>query len=90
VEVGLIDINGSVLAGVIALDPQEKVFRIPLDTFTEADFLIIPRPFPEFLLYKVTTNSTPFDWSAIETLQMVVMPGKQEKVDVRMERVWIE
>lgn len=89
-EIGLTDQNGSVLAEVITLSPQKKEYSIPLDSFTKADFVIIPRPYPDFLPYQVTTNSKLFDWPSIETLQLMLIPGQQEKVDVKIERVWME
>jgi hypothetical protein len=90
IEIGLIDKNGAVLAGEITIEPTGKIFRIPLSTLTKALFLIIPRPFPDFLPYKIQSNSKPFDWTSVETLQLVVKPGKQANVDLNIEKIWLE
>lgn len=89
-DIGLIDKNGSVLAGDINIRPEEKVFRIPLTALTNSQFLIIPRPFPEFLPYKVLSDSKSFDWSSIETLQLIVKPGKRKGININIERIWLE
>jgi hypothetical protein len=90
IEIGLIDKNGSVMAGIITIAANEKIFRIPLKDFANAPFLIIPRPYPEFLPYEVQPNNKPFDWSSIETLQLEVKQGKQENVDLNIEKIWLE
>jgi hypothetical protein len=89
-EIGLIDKNGSVSAGEITINPKEKVFKLPLNTFTNAPFLIIPRPYPDFLPYKIQTNSKPFDVSSVEMLQLIVKPGKQENINLTIEKIWLE
>jgi hypothetical protein len=89
-EIGLIDKNGSVIAGKISVRHGEKIFRIALANFTSAPFLIIPRPFPEFLPYSVQPENEPFDWSSAEVLQVVVKPGEQDKADLNIEKIWLE
>jgi hypothetical protein len=78
------------VAGEMTIIPKEKVFRIPLDTFANAPFLVLPRPFPDFLPYKVLSKGKPFDWSSAETLQLIVKPGKQANVDLYIEKIWLE
>jgi Beta-glucosidase/6-phospho-beta-glucosidase/beta-galactosidase len=90
VEIGLIDKNGTVMAGTFAIAPEENVFRISLDNLKKVPFLIIPRPFPDFLPYTVQPDNKPFDWSAVETLQVVVKPGAQENVNLNIEKIWME
>lgn len=90
VEVGLVDKNGTVLAGEISINPNDKVYKLSLSTFTKAPFIIIPRPFPDFLPYKVQPNDELFDWSAIETLQVAIKQRKQENVDLSIEKIWLE
>jgi len=90
IEIGLIDKNGSVLAGEMTIEPNGEVFRIPISTLTIAPFLIIPRPYPDFLPYKVQSSTKPFDWPSAETLQVVVKPGKLENVDLSIEKIWLE
>jgi len=90
VEIGLIDRNGSVFAGQASLDKNSKVLRIPLNTFKTAPFLVLPRPFPDFLPFKVPSGSKTFDWSSAEALQLMVMPGKQSNTDLQIEKIWLE
>jgi hypothetical protein len=90
IEVGLIDKNGSVLAGEMIINPNEKVFKIGLSSFKPAQFIIIPRPFPDFLPYKVQTFNKAFDWSSVETLQLVVKPGGKEGINLNIEKIWLE
>jgi hypothetical protein len=89
-EVGLIDNNGCVMAGVFKINPNEREFRVPLSTFVPAPFLIIPRPFPDFLPYKVQPDGKAFDWSSIETLQVVVLPGNTVNTDLNITKIWLE
>jgi hypothetical protein len=88
-EIGLIDKNGTAIAAEINITPNENIWRIPLNEFSNGSFLIIPRPFPEFLPYKLPSNSKAFDWSSAEMLQVVVKPGKQENVNLNIERIWL-
>lgn len=90
VEIGLIDKNGTVIAGTLLVTSKEKVFRISSDSLKKASFLIIPRPFPDFLPYTIQPNNKPFDWSAVESLQVVVKPGKQENINLNIEKIWME
>ena len=90
IQIGLIDKNGSVMAGEITVMPEEKVFRISLDSFVKAPYLVIPRPFPDFLPYKIQSGIKSFDWSSIETLQVIVKPGSQNNVDLYIEKIWLE
>jgi hypothetical protein len=90
IEIGLIDKNGSVMAGTITMTPKERIFSIQLSTFTNASYLIIPRPFPDFLPYKVSSVNKSFDWSSVETIQFIIKPGKEEKIDLNIEKIWLE
>jgi len=90
IEIGLIDANGSVVAGEMTILPKEKVFRIPLDALEKAPFLVIPRPFPDYLPYRIQSGITPFDWSSAETLQFMVKSGNQSNVDLYIEKIWLE
>lgn len=90
IEIGLIDKNGSVLSGSAVIDNQTKSYRLALESFKPALYLVIPRPYPDFLAYGVQTNEKPFDWSAVETLQVVVKQGKEAAVDLMIEKVWFE
>jgi hypothetical protein len=89
-EVGLIDENGCVMAGKFRINPGEKELRVPLSAFVPAPFLIIPRPFPDFLPYKVLPDGKAFNWSSVETLQVVVLPDELGKVNLNIEKIWLE
>ncbi|MFN8205923.1 MAG: cellulase family glycosylhydrolase [Bacteroidales bacterium] len=89
-EIGLIDNNGCVRAGVVKINPGEREFRIPLGTFLPAPYLIIPRPFPEFLPYKVQPEGKAFDWSSIETVQVVILSDRSDSLDLNLEKIWLE
>jgi len=90
IQIGLLDKNGSVMAGELAVLPNSTIFRIPLDSFVKAQYLIIPRPFPDFLSYKIQSGNKSFDWSSMETLQLIVKPGNQSNVDLYIEKIWLE
>lgn len=90
IEIGLIDKNGSVLAGEMKVKPEGKVFRIPLNTFKDAPFLVLPRPYPDFLPFKVQSSGKPFDWPSVEAMQLIVKPGKKANVDLNIEKIWLE
>jgi hypothetical protein len=89
-EIGLIDKNGNVHAGVMMINPGEHHFRMSLDTFSSAPFLIIPRPFPDFLPYQVQPVSGNFDWSSLEVLQLIIKQGKQANVDLYIKEIELE
>jgi hypothetical protein len=88
-EIGLIDKNGAVMAQTVNIT-NSGIYKLELSTFAAAQFLAIPRPFPDFLHYQVQTNATPFDWQSIETLQVLVKPGTEANVDLLIEKIWIE
>jgi len=90
IEIGLIDRNGTVLAGKINIKKKGKVFKIPLDTFAGAPFIVLPRPYPDFLPFKVQSAGKPFDRSSAEALQLIVRPGTQANTDLYIERIWLE
>jgi len=90
VEIGLIDKNGTVMAAEITLIPEKNIFRIPLTDLANAPFIVLPRPFPDFLPFRVQPNNQPFDWPSAATLQLIVKPGNQANVDLNFERVWLE
>jgi hypothetical protein len=90
IEIGLIDRNGTVLAGKINIKKKGKVFKIPLDSFAGAPFIVLPRPYPDFLPFKVQSAGKPFDWSSAEALQLIVRPGTQANTDLYIERIWLE
>jgi hypothetical protein len=90
IEVGLIDANGTVMAQKVDITNNINTYKLDLQTFAPTAFLVIPRPYPDFLPYQVKTNGTPFDWQSIETLQIVVKPGTEANVDLQIEKIWIE
>jgi hypothetical protein len=90
VEIGLCDENGSVMAAEFLLKQNETIYKLSLDSLKESSFLIIPRPFPEFLSYKTKVNTTQFKRENIETLQIVIKPGNQKNVDLSIQKIWLE
>jgi hypothetical protein len=90
IEIGLIDKNGSVVSAKALIDNQSQTYRLVLNSFAPASFLVIPRPYPDFLAYSVETNEKPFDWTALETLQVIVKPGQEAAVDLLIEKIWLE
>jgi hypothetical protein len=90
VQVGLTDRNGSVMSGEISIIPGEMIYRIPLENFAGAPYLVIPRPFPDFLPYKIRHGNQPFDWSRAEGLQLMVRPGSQSNIGLYIEKIWLE
>jgi hypothetical protein len=90
IQAGLTDENGSVMAAEFKAAPGKTVFRIPLKKFKPAEYLIIPRPFPDFLPYRIQGSSTSFDWSSTETLQLEIRSAKKDGVNLQIERVWLE
>jgi hypothetical protein len=91
VELAFIDQNGSVYAASSELKPNELTLRIPLQSFANGTYLVIPRPFPVFLPYQSDyKNDKPFDWSSSETLQLMVKPGTQSAVNLEIEKIWLE
>lgn len=89
-EAGLIDRNGAVMAGNILVTPGDTIFRVPLNTFKPSYYLVIPRPYPDYQDFKVQTDIQPFEWQALEMLQLVVRPGKQANVNLNIEKIWLE
>ena len=90
IEIGLIDKNGSVLSGKLNVNANDNVYKISLSSFKGTSFIIVPRPFPDFLPYRVQTNDQPFDWSSIEVLQVELKPSKQTNVNLNIEKIWLE
>jgi hypothetical protein len=90
VEVGLIDRNGAVRSGIVRVKAGESIYRLPLNSLSRASFLIIPRPFPEFLPYQLPANEKEFNVSSAETIQLIVKPGGNENVSINIEKIWLE
>ncbi|MBN2742796.1 MAG: hypothetical protein JXR39_02775 [Marinilabiliaceae bacterium] len=90
IEVGLSDKNGSVAAARVTLKPGQSVYSLPLSALQPAKYLIIPRPYPDFLPYKTNSNRHPLDLSQTETMQLEVLPGESPVVNVNIEKIWIE
>ncbi|MFT3739070.1 MAG: hypothetical protein QM786_09950 [Breznakibacter sp.] len=90
VTIGLIDQNGTVRSGTITIKPNKQLYKLELNKLSASPFLVIPRPFPDYLPYSVDTNAQPFDPLAVETLQVMVEEGKQAAVDLEIEKIWME
>jgi hypothetical protein len=74
VEIGFIDRNGSVKTGKAQVGAADQLVRIPLDTFTDGSYLVIPHPYPDFVPYRVNSNLKPIEWNALEMLQFEIKP----------------
>jgi len=90
VELGLTDNNGTVFAGDAILEPGSGIIRIPIKSFTRVPYIILPRPYPEFLPFRADMTSTPFDLSSAETLQVVISNGDAAGPDLSIEKIWLE
>ncbi len=90
VELGLIDKNGSVKTAELVVKPDDTVVYIPVASFIDGQYLVIPRPYPDFIPYRVTTNNLPFEWQSLETLQLEIKPGNEPHPELEIERIWME
>jgi hypothetical protein len=90
IEVGLIDKNGSVVSATIMVSPKNNLYKIPLAKFKPAPFLVIPRPYPDYMPYTVDTNYHAFELKKAESLQVIVTSGKKSDVNLLIEKIWME
>jgi hypothetical protein len=90
IAIGLIDKNATVVATTLTINNQQQIYKIPINQLTGADFIVVPRPFPDFLPYRVKTNTQPFDINKTEMLQIEVKPGSSAKVNLNIEKIWFE
>jgi len=90
IEIGLIDKNATVVAAKLTINNNQQIYKIPINQLTNAEFIVVPRPFPDFLPYRVKTNTQPFDINKAETLQVEVKPGASSNVNLNIEKIWFE
>lgn len=90
IEAGLVDQNAVVAASEVLVNNKENMYKIPLEALTTGDFLIVPRPYPEFLPLKAERSAKDFDISAAEMIQLVIKVPKGNKVHLEIEKIWLE
>jgi hypothetical protein len=90
VELGLIDQNGSVATVTVAINPGDTVCRLPVESFTVGSYLILPRPYPDFLPFRTLSTTKSFDRSMLEMLQVCIRPGKEAGANMLIEKIWLE
>jgi len=91
VEVGLIDRNGVAYTAQISIEPGKERYRIPLSSFSQGKYAIIPRPYPVFMaFFHEAKENSPFDWTKLQTLQFSIRESENEKVLLEVERILLE
>jgi len=91
VEVGLIDHNGVAFTAQVSIEPGTKQYRIPLSTFSQGKYAIIPRPYPVFMaFFREAKENAPFDWDKLQTIQFSIREGASQRVSLEVERIWLE
>jgi hypothetical protein len=90
VELGLIDQNGSVVTVTVAINPGDFVYRLPIESFKPGSYLILPRPYPDFLPFRTDSSSKPFDKSRSEMVQVSILPGSEAGSNLLLEKIWLE
>jgi hypothetical protein len=88
--IGLVDEGGSVVATKISVEKGRQVYKIPLTSLQPSFNLVLPRPYPDFLPFKIPSTAKTFDKNAAEMLQLMILPGKQAKTDLHISSVWLE
>lgn len=94
-EIALQDKLGNVRSIEFNLKSTDKLYTLNLSDFSEAKFVIIPRPFPDFLSYYSSYQpSKPFDWKAVETVQVTVKApiekSSLEGIKLVLQNIWLE
>ncbi|NIJ55496.1 hypothetical protein [Dyadobacter arcticus] len=81
VELALIGKDGSVFGATVNIEAKNGAYSVLLDDLKKVDFVSLPRPYPGFLPYALATtpDSSVFDLSSIETLQISIMPAQETK-----------
>lgn len=88
-EVGFTDREGNVKVAQRIVKPGNAQIEIPLNEFIDAPFLVLPRPFPEFLPYKIDNMSSEFNWKTIEVVQFEVKSDDNKKANLEIEKIII-
>lgn len=77
VQLALITRDGSVYGGTVVLEPKNGDYNLPLSQLKPVQFVSLPRPYPSFLPYSVSTNVPvrTLNLSTVESIQISIGPG---------------
>lgn len=94
-DVSLIDKGGNVFSYSLVLNSEDEIYRIPLKSFDEGHFAMMPRPYPEFKpWFAATQNHGPFRGEELETLQVTLKDDESydenEGVRFFLKEIWVE
>ena len=90
-EVGLIDDRGVAFTIKARLQPGEKELRLPLEQLEQGAFVLIKRPYPDFMpFFHQAAEQYQADLHRMETLQFSVRQDHPQPVDLSVRRIWVE
>lgn len=96
IQIALVSSKGEAYGAVVSLDSKTSETSVPFSALKKVPMVTLPRPYPTFLPYYFESSvNTPFDMSAMETLQISIGPGlsveeAQKQQAVGIESVWVE
>ncbi|MEO6131504.1 MAG: cellulase family glycosylhydrolase [Saprospiraceae bacterium] len=80
IQISLVMKDGSAFGGIIEINGKETSYVLQLDALKPVKPVLLPRPYPTFLLYYSNAkNSGQLDLSKIESLQISIGPGIREE-----------
>lgn len=80
VQVALVMKDGSAFGGIIQVSNDQQKYIIPIGDLKKVNAVLLPRPYPTFLPYfSVAGKAEQLDLSQIESLQISIGPGIEEK-----------
>jgi hypothetical protein len=93
VTISLITEDAEAFSTTISLTDAFNEFEIPLSTLKKDSFLLLPRPYPNFLpLYFSSASSQPFDLKNAERIEIRFAENKDEgqKLSIEIARVLLK
>ena len=88
--------DGSAFGGIVEIDSIQQQYSLPIKDLKRVRPVLLPRPYPTFLPYfSEAGKATKLDLSQVESLQISIGPGINEKdwgkvYEVMIGSVWLE
>ncbi len=90
VEIGFTDKNGNTQSVEAQVEPGVQKVKVAMNLLTDAAYVVLPRPYPDFIPYRVKVAEGPFEKTSLEMLQVELKQEEPSAVNLLIEKIWME